>query len=78
AEFIEVAQKLWDSWDDDAVLADKAEGVWADDTKIRVIDHEGEHFRVRGPLNVPRSPQGHPLIVQAGSSENGKNLAAQY
>ena len=78
AEFIEVAQKLWDSWDDDAVLADKAEGVWGDADRIRTIDHEGRHFKVRGPLNVPRSPQGHPLIVQAGSSEDGKNLAARY
>ncbi|WP_120519750.1 LLM class flavin-dependent oxidoreductase [Arthrobacter celericrescens] len=78
AEFIEVARKLWDSWDDDAVVADKAEGFWGDPGRIRTIDHEGKHFRVRGPLNVPRSPQGHPLIVQAGSSENGKNLAARY
>jgi FMN-dependent oxidoreductase (nitrilotriacetate monooxygenase family) len=78
AEFIEVAQKLWDSWEDDAVLADKADGVWGDDSKIRAIEHEGKHFRVRGPLNVPRSPQGHPLIVQAGSSDNGKKLAAEY
>jgi FMN-dependent oxidoreductase (nitrilotriacetate monooxygenase family) len=78
AEFLEVAQKLWDSWQDDAVLADKAEGVWGDAEKIRVIDHEGTHFKVRGPLNVPRSPQGHPLIVQAGSSEDGKDLAARY
>ena len=78
AEFIEVAQKLWDSWDDDAIVADKAEGVWGDAGRIRTIDHEGKHFRVRGPLNVPRSPQGHPLVVQAGSSENGKNLAARY
>ncbi|AUZ35973.1 LLM class flavin-dependent oxidoreductase [Arthrobacter sp. PGP41] len=78
AEFIEVAQKLWDSWQDDAVPADKAEGVWGDAEKIRVIDHEGKHFKVRGPLNVPRPPQGHPLIVQAGSSEDGKKLAARY
>ena len=78
AEFIEVARKLWDSWQDDAILADKADGVWGDAEKIRTIDHEGRHFRVRGPLNVPRSPQGHPLIVQAGSSENGKELAARY
>jgi alkanesulfonate monooxygenase SsuD/methylene tetrahydromethanopterin reductase-like flavin-dependent oxidoreductase (luciferase family) len=70
--------KLWDSWHDDAVLADKAEGVWGDSEKIRVIDHEGKHFKVRGPLNVPRSPQGYPLIVQAGSSEDGKDLAARY
>jgi FMN-dependent oxidoreductase (nitrilotriacetate monooxygenase family) len=60
------------------VLADKAEGVWGDSEKIRAIDHEGKHFKVRGPLNVPRSPQGHPLIVQAGSSEDGKDLAARY
>ena len=53
-------------------------GVWGDSTRIRAIEHEGKHFRVRGPLNVPRSPQGHPLIVQAGSSENGKKLAAHY
>ncbi|MCU1567849.1 MAG: nitrilotriacetate monooxygenase component, partial [Pseudarthrobacter sp.] len=72
------AQKLWDSWQDDAVLADKAEGVWGDADKIRTIDHEGKHFKVRGPLNVPRSPQGHPLIVQAGSSADGKDLAARY
>ncbi len=78
AEFIEVAQKLWDSWEDDAILADKSEGVWGDSTRIRTIDHEGKHFKVRGPLNVPRTPQGHPLIVQAGSSEDGKNLAARY
>lgn len=78
AEFIEVSRKLWDSWEDGAVLADKADGVWADSTRIRVIDHEGKHFKVRGPLNVPRSPQGHPLIVQAGSSEDGKDLAARY
>ena len=78
AEFIEVARKLWDSWDDDAVVADKAEGVWGDGERIRVIDHHGSHFKVRGPLNVPRPPQGHPLIVQAGSSEDGKDLAARY
>ncbi len=78
AEFIEVAQKLWDSWDDDAVLADKADGVWGDAERIRPIDHSGKQFKVRGPLNVPRSPQGHPLIVQAGSSEDGKDLAARY
>lgn len=78
AEFLEVAAKLWDSWEDDAVIADKEAGVWADSTKVRPINHVGKHFRVRGPLNVPRSPQGHPLIVQAGSSENGKGLAARY
>lgn len=78
AEFLDVAGKLWDSWDDDAVVADKAAGVWADADKVRPVDHVGKHFRVRGPLNVPRSPQGYPLIVQAGSSEDGKGLAALY
>jgi FMN-dependent oxidoreductase (nitrilotriacetate monooxygenase family) len=78
AEFIEVSKKLWDSWEDDAVLADKTNGVWADSERIRTIDHEGKHFKVRGPLNVARPPQGHPLIVQAGSSVDGKDLAARY
>ncbi|MGO4191967.1 LLM class flavin-dependent oxidoreductase [Arthrobacter sp. YAF17] len=78
AEFLDVAGKLWDSWDDDAVLADKAAGVWVDSDRVRAIEHEGKHFKVKGPLNVPRSPQGYPLIVQAGSSEDGKDLAARY
>lgn len=78
AEFLDVAQKLWDSWDDDAPLGDKESGVWGDNDRVRPIDHTGTHFRVRGPLNLPRSPQGHPLIVQAGSSEDGKAFAARY
>ncbi len=78
AEFLEVAQKLWDSWDDDATVADKESGVWGDNAKVRPIDHVGRYFQVRGPLNLPRSPQAHPLIVQAGSSEDGKGLAARY
>jgi len=78
AEFLEVARKLWDSWEDDAALADKEAGVWGDDAKVHPIDHIGRHFQVRGPLNLPRSPQAHPLIVQAGSSEDGKGLAARY
>lgn len=78
AEFLEVAQKLWDSWDDDAPTGDKASGRWGDNDRVRPIDHVGTHFRVRGPLNLPRSPQGHPLIVQAGSSEDGKAFASRY
>ncbi|MGC4936633.1 LLM class flavin-dependent oxidoreductase [Kribbella sp. DT2] len=78
AEFLEVAFKLWDSWQDDATLADKESGVWGDNDKVQPIDHVGRHFQVRGPLNLPRSPQGYPLIVQAGSSEDGKGLAARY
>jgi len=78
AEFIDVVHKLWDSWEDDVVIADKESGVWGDDAKIHEIAHRGRHFRVQGPLNVPRSPQGYPLLVQAGSSEDGKQLAARY
>jgi FMN-dependent oxidoreductase (nitrilotriacetate monooxygenase family) len=78
AEFIDVSFKLWDSWADDAALGDKATGVWGDDTKVYPPNHVGPYFQVAGALNVPRSPQGHPLIVQAGSSEDGKELAARY
>lgn len=77
-EFVEVAVKLWDSWEDDAVVLDREGGIYADTGKVRPIEHRGAHFRVRGPLNVPRSPQGHPLLVQAGSSEDGKEFAARH
>ncbi|MFC9280239.1 LLM class flavin-dependent oxidoreductase [Streptomyces collinus] len=78
AEFLDVASKLWDSWEDDAIVADKAAGVWGDDGKIHPPRHRGEYFSVAGALNVPRSPQGYPLLVQAGSSEDGKAFAARY
>ena len=78
AEFVEVSLKLWDSWDDTAPLGDKDAGRWGDDKLLYPPNHSGRHFRVAGPLNVPRSPQGHPLLVQAGSSEDGKELAARY
>jgi FMN-dependent oxidoreductase (nitrilotriacetate monooxygenase family) len=78
AEFLDVSIKLWDSWEDDAALGDKENGIWGDDTKVHPPHHDGPHFRVAGALNVPRSPQGHPLIVQAGSSADGKELAARY
>jgi FMN-dependent oxidoreductase (nitrilotriacetate monooxygenase family) len=77
-EFIDVALKLWDSWDDDALVGDKRAGVFADPDRIHHIDHHGKHFDVRGPLEVPRSPQGRPVLFQAGSSEPGKQLAAKY
>jgi len=76
AEFVEVSRKLWDSWEDDAIVADAAAGVHARDDRVHVIGHVGRFFRVRGPLNLPRSPQGHPVLVQAGSSEDGKDFAA--
>ena len=78
ADFIDVTLKLWDSWEDDVVIADKASGVWGDSAKIHPAAHEGRYFSVAGALNSPRSPQGYPLIVQAGSSEDGKDLAARY
>ncbi|AQZ63539.1 Nitrilotriacetate monooxygenase component A [[Actinomadura] parvosata subsp. kistnae] len=77
-EFLDVVTKLWDSWEDDAVLDDRAGGLYADTSKIHPIEHAGEHFRVRGPLNTRRPPQGHPLLVQAGSSEDGKEFAARF
>jgi FMN-dependent oxidoreductase (nitrilotriacetate monooxygenase family) len=78
AEFVEVSRKLWDSWDDDAILADKANGVWGDQQKLYPPQHIGRYFKVAGALNLPRSPQGHPLLVQAGSSDDGKHLAARF
>ncbi|WP_431958423.1 LLM class flavin-dependent oxidoreductase [Nocardia lijiangensis] len=78
AEFVEVATKLWDSWDDDAIVADKQLGIHADAGKVHKIGHRGRFFQVDGPLNLPRSPQGYPVLVQAGSSEDGKNFAARY
>ncbi|MEW9532061.1 LLM class flavin-dependent oxidoreductase [Microbispora sp. NPDC049125] len=77
-EFLDVVTKLWDSWEDDAVLGDRASGVYADTGKIHQVDHEGPHFRVRGPLNTQRPPQGRPLLVQAGSSEDGRGFAARH
>jgi len=75
-EFVEVVQHLWDSWDDDAFVYDRAEGRYFDPSKVRAINHHGDLFKVKGPLNVPRPPQGYPVIFQAGSSEDGRNLAA--
>ncbi|KAA1423874.1 LLM class flavin-dependent oxidoreductase [Mumia zhuanghuii] len=77
-EFLQVAQKLWDSWADDAFVGDKERGRWGDPARIRSIDHEGRFFQVAGPLNVPRPPQGYPLLVQAGASEQGKAFAAKH
>ncbi|MFC7385453.1 LLM class flavin-dependent oxidoreductase [Sphaerisporangium rhizosphaerae] len=77
-EFLEVVTKLWDSWEDDAVVGDRHSGTYADTGKIHALDHQGVHFRVGGPLNTSRSPQGHPLLVQAGSSEDGKEFAARF
>jgi FMN-dependent oxidoreductase (nitrilotriacetate monooxygenase family) len=77
-EFLDVVTKLWDSWEDEAPLGDKDAGVFADARRIHRIDHHGEFFRVAGPLDVPRSPQAWPLLVQAGSSEDGRAFAARH
>jgi N-acetyl-S-(2-succino)cysteine monooxygenase len=77
AEFHDVVRGLWDSWEDDAFLHDKASGVWFDHTKMHILNHEGRFFKVRGPLNVSRSPQGRPVVAQAGSSGVGMDLAAR-
>ena len=77
AEFIEVAQGLWDTWEDDAFVMDKAQGLFFHPAKLHMLHHKGEHFSVRGPLMVPRSPQGQPVIVQAGQSDAGRELAAR-
>lgn len=77
-EFAEVVKGLWDSWEDDAFLRDVESGLYFDPDKLHTLDFKGEHFSVKGPLNVPRPPQGHPVIVQAGASEAGMELAAEY
>ncbi len=77
-EFLRVAKALWDSWENEAILGDKTSGRWADTARFHRIDHAGEHFRVAGPLNVERPPQGYPVLVQAGSSEDGKEFAARH
>jgi FMN-dependent oxidoreductase (nitrilotriacetate monooxygenase family) len=77
-EFLQVAKALWDSWEAGAVVADKSAGRYADPDRLHRLDHRGRHFAVAGPLNVERPPQGHPLLVQAGSSEDGKDFAARH
>jgi N-acetyl-S-(2-succino)cysteine monooxygenase len=76
-EFAKVVLGLWDSWEDDAVVADRQSGIYLDPSKLHFLNHKGKHFAVRGPLTVHRSPQGHPVIVQAGQSEDGRELAAE-
>ncbi|MEV6655814.1 LLM class flavin-dependent oxidoreductase [Nocardia fluminea] len=76
-EFVDVALALWDSWEAEAIVLDTETGVFADPSRVHTLDYAGERFRVRGPLNSPRGPQGRPLLVQAGSSESGKEFAAR-
>ncbi|GHC71147.1 LLM class flavin-dependent oxidoreductase [Limoniibacter endophyticus] len=76
-EFLTVVRGLWDCWADDAIIADRETGVYIDPAKVRALDHEGAHFKVKGPLNIGRSPQGQPIILQAGGSGPGQELAAK-
>lgn len=77
-EFLEVVLKVWDSWEDGAVLADRRSGVWADRTRLHPAAHRGAAFSVAGMLTVPRPPQGHPVLVQAGSSDAGVAFASRH
>ena len=77
-EFMEVTFKLWDSWQEGALLLDKESGILADPSKVDYIHHAGHWFKSRGPLNVPRCPQERPVIIQAGSSGPGKEFAARW
>jgi FMN-dependent oxidoreductase (nitrilotriacetate monooxygenase family) len=78
AEYLQVVQGLWDSWEDDAHVGDKARGVFVDPDKLHRLDHHGTFFQVRGPLNIKRSRQGQPVIFQAGASDDGRNFAAKH
>jgi FMN-dependent oxidoreductase (nitrilotriacetate monooxygenase family) len=77
AEHLAVVQGLWDSWEDDAFVYDRESGVFFDKAKLHTLNHKGEFFSVKGPLNIRRSPQGQPVIFQAGGSDAGRNLAAR-
>jgi FMN-dependent oxidoreductase (nitrilotriacetate monooxygenase family) len=77
-EFMTVVKALWDSWAADAVLDDRASGAYARPERIRAINHHGEFYTVAGPLNLPRCPQGRPVLVQAGSSDTGRRFAARH
>ncbi len=76
-EFVDVVKGLWDCWDDGAIVADKATGRYIDPAKVRPLDHKGRFFQVKGPINMARCPQGHPVIIQAGGSPSGLELAAR-
>ena len=77
-EYMSVVNGLWDSWADDAVIDDRAGGRYADRSRVRPINHDGVHYKVAGPLNMPRPPQGRPVLVQAGSSDTGRSFAARH
>ena len=77
-EYLELVTQLWDSWEPDAVVRDRETGTYVDHTKVHRVDHEGRFYSSRGPLNTVRSPQGRPVLCQAGASPKGRNFAAKY
>ena len=76
AEYLEVVKGLWDSWEEGAIVADRARGVFAEPSKMHVLNHKGRFYQVKGPLNITRPPQGYPVIMQAGASDAGRDFAA--
>ncbi|MBT1517363.1 LLM class flavin-dependent oxidoreductase [Bradyrhizobium sp. SRL28] len=76
-EFVEVVKGLWDTWENDAFIRDKENGIYADTTKLHLLNHRGNYFSVRGPLNIARPPQGYPVLVQAGASDAGMRFGAE-
>ena len=76
-EFVELCKKLWDSWEEGALVANTETGVYVDHTKVHTVNFEGKHFRSRGPLNTPRSPQGYPVLAQAGASDRGRDFSSK-
>jgi FMN-dependent oxidoreductase (nitrilotriacetate monooxygenase family) len=76
-EFVDVVRGLWDTWGDGAIVANKKSGEYLDVSKVRTLDHKGRFYKVKGPLNISRSPQGHPVIIQAGGSPSGQELSAR-
>jgi FMN-dependent oxidoreductase (nitrilotriacetate monooxygenase family) len=77
-EFLEVVLSHWDSWGHDAIIQDRESGIFADASKVRRLDHKGKWFKSRGPFTVPRTPQGRPVLIQAGQSGRGKSFAARW
>lgn len=77
-EYLDVVKGLWNSWEEDAFIRDKASGQFFDPAKLHTLNHHGDFFQVAGPLNIGRTPQGRPIIFQAGASEDGKKLAARH
>lgn len=77
-EHLEVVRGLWDTWEDDAMVHDKATGVFLDKSKVHELNYRGKYYQCKGPINLARPPQGHPVIFQAGDSETGRDFAAQH